>query len=143
MSSSQENHEVTRDSLEKLLTKTAGFFNKYNYHEGIDESLKLIEASKEFGSDYHHYHAHNFLGLAYTELDDTIRAKKNYEYALDFAQKTENDTLILWAYNNLGNIYSENPKTVDKGIEMYEKVIILSEEAKMPREGLFPKINIA
>lgn len=143
MSSSQENHEVTRDSLEKLLTKTAGFFNKYNYHEGIDESLKLIEASKEFGSDYHHYHAHNFLGLAYTELDDTIRAKKNYEYALDFAQKTENDTLILWAYNNLGNIYSENPKTVDRGIEMYKKVIQLAGETNMQWESLAPKINIA
>ncbi|WP_372918764.1 response regulator [Salegentibacter sp.] len=143
MSSSQENHEMTRDSLEKLLNKTAGLFNKYNYHEGIDEALKLIEASKEFGSDYHHYHAHNFLGFAYTELDDTIRAKKNYEYALDFAQKTENDTLILWAYNNLGNIYSENPKTVDRGIEMYKKVIQLAGETDMQRESLAPKINIA
>ena len=131
------------DSLENLLTKTTGFFNKYSYHEGILEALKLIEASKEYGSDYYHYHAHNFLGLAYNELDDTIRAKKNYEYALEFAQKTKNDTLILWAYNNLGNIYSENPKTVDKGIEMYEKVIYLAEETDMQRESLAPKINIA
>lgn len=139
----QEQKVVTQDSLEKLLKQTSDFLNKYSYHEGIDQALKLLDASKDFGSDYHHFHAHNFLGLAYTELDDTIRAKKNYEYALDFAQKTENDTLILWAYNNLGNIYSENPQTVGKGIEMYEKVILLSEETGMPQEGLAPKINIA
>ncbi|WP_081211397.1 tetratricopeptide repeat-containing hybrid sensor histidine kinase/response regulator [Salegentibacter sediminis] len=139
----QEKKVVRQDSLEKLLDQTAGFLNKYSYHEGIDEALKLLEASKVVGSDYYHFHAHNFLGLAYTELDDTIRAKKNYEYALEFAEKTKNDTLILWAYNNLGNIYSENPQTVNKGIEMYEKVILLSEETAMPQEGLAPKINIA
>ncbi|MDR9456903.1 MAG: response regulator [Salegentibacter sp.] len=139
----QEQKVVRHDSLEKLLKQTAGFFNKYSYQEGIDQAIKLMEASKDFGSDYYHYHAHNFLGRAYAELDDTIRAKKNYEYALEFAQKTKNDTLILWAYNNLGNIYSDNPKTVDRGIEMYEKVILLAEEAAMPQEGLAPKINIA
>ena len=139
----QEQKAVKQDSLEKLLNQTAGFLNEYSYHEGIDRALKLLDASKAFGSDYYHFHAHNFLGLAYSELDDTIRAKKNYEYALDFAQKAKNDTLILWAYNNLGHIYSDNPKTVNRGIEMYEKVILLAEEVAMPEEGLAPKINIA
>ncbi|MGY5850311.1 response regulator [Salegentibacter sp. F14] len=139
----QEQKEVRQDSLERLLEQAQQFLNKYKYHEGIEGALKLLNTSKDFKSDYYQFHAHNFLGHAYTELHDTIRAKKNYEQALEFAQKSQNDTLILWAHNNLGNIYSDNPLTVDKGIAMYEKVIRLSNETAMPEEGLASKVNIA
>lgn len=139
----QQNNEISIDSLEKLRRETSEFISEYSYHKGIEKALKLVESSRKFGSDYYRYHGHNFLGVAYADLKDTARARKNYEFALKYAEKTGNDTIILRANNNLGNSYSENPKTTEEGIDLYKKVIKLSEKTNLPEESLAPKINIA
>ncbi|TXD92456.1 response regulator [Gillisia hiemivivida] len=47
------------------------------------------------------------------------------------------------SYNNFGNIYSENKKTVQKGIDYYHKIIDLALEKNMDDELLVPTLNIA
>ncbi|MGB8375023.1 MAG: tetratricopeptide repeat protein, partial [Salegentibacter sp.] len=138
----QQKNSSTIGCLEDLTKKTAKEMGEYDYEAGIEDAMLLIEEAKKAHNPYYHYHGHNFLGVAYEDLQDTLRALKNYEYALKWAQKSENDTLILWSYNNLGNIYSSLDSTREKGIAYYNKVIDLSKKLSIEEESVVPKINI-
>lgn len=102
-----------------------------------------MDNADKSGSGYYSYHAYNFLGVAYEELKDTLRAEKNYSKSLQYAQEIHNDTLVLWAYNNLGNIYTGQKATSKKGIEYYQRGIELAKKLNIPEEALAPSINIA
>jgi signal transduction histidine kinase/ActR/RegA family two-component response regulator len=132
-----------RDSLKALHKQTVDYLSKYNYLQSIEGGIKLIEEAKKSGDDYYQFLGHNILGNAYTDIQDTARARRNYTLALQFAESTQNDTLLITAYNNLGNIYSEVPATADEGIAYYNRGIAIAEKLNLPEEGLFPKINIA
>ncbi|MGA9325275.1 MAG: ATP-binding protein, partial [Salegentibacter sp.] len=138
----QQKNSSTIGCLEDLTKKTAKEMGEYDYEAGIEDAMLLLEEAKKVHNPYYHYHGHNFLGVAYEDLQDTLRALKNYEYALKWAQKSENDTLILWSYNNLGNIYSSLDSTREKGIAYYNKVIDLSKKLSIEEESVVPKINI-
>src|SRR5690606_15956041 len=77
------------------------------------------------------------------DLNDTIRAKKHYEDALVYAQRTKVDTLVLGAYNNLGNIYSEDRNTTQIGIDYYNLVINLATKLDNSDYLFTPTVNIA
>ena len=143
LSLSAQNKEITKDSLEHLLDHSIDLFADYNYHEGIQSSMDLIQIADLANSDYYLYHGHNNLGVAYEELRDTLRAKSHYEKALDYANATQNDTLIMWAYNNMGNIYSETKDNYKKGIDYYNRVIDLASKLNNEEELIAPNINIA
>lgn len=128
------------DSLYKL---TSTSFDNYDYKNSIEFGNQLLEEAKNCENDYYHYHAHNMLGATYQHLEDSLRARKNYEHSLNYALKLENDTLLLWAYNNLGNIFSENKNTTQKGIEYYNRVIDLATKINSRSNILTSTINIA
>ncbi|MDN3594968.1 tetratricopeptide repeat-containing hybrid sensor histidine kinase/response regulator [Zunongwangia endophytica] len=136
--------QVSKDSLENLLETSIQYFDNYNYHKGIQCSMNLIGlAEKEAGQNYYLYHAHNNLGTAYEELRDTTRAKSHYIKSLKFAAAADNDTLLMWSYNNLGNIYSEASDNYQKGIDYYNRVIDLATKLDNKEELIAPNINIA
>lgn len=140
---SQDKDPVSCDSLKTLSNLTRDYLKSYNYHKGIETALLLKENAEISGSGYYSYHASNFLGVAYEELKDTLRAEKNYSKSLEYAQEIKNDTLILWAYNNLGNIYTGQKTTSKKGIEYYKRGIDLAKKLNIPEEAVAPSINIA
>lgn len=132
--------EIYLDSLYKSSTLN---YKNYKYKEAIESSLLLIEEAKKSNHHYYHYQGHNILGGSYNDLNDTIRAKKHYEDALVYAQRTNVDTLVLGAYNNLGNIYSEDRNTTQIGIDYYNLVINLATKLDNPDYLFTPTVNIA
>ncbi|CAN5174801.1 ATP-binding protein [soil metagenome] len=128
------------DSLSSLATTN---LSNYEYKEAIEYAMQLVEEAKKRENEHYHYVGHNILGTSYNNLNDTIRAKRHYEYALVSAEKSKNDTLILGAYNNLGNIYSEDKNTTQIGIDYYNLVINLATKLNN-RDLIFnPTVNIA
>ena len=79
--------------------------------------MDLIEESKKRKNNYYSYRGHTLLGYSYEDLNDTINALKHYNYVLEYAEKLNDVNLLMASYNNLGNIYSENIKTIQKGID--------------------------
>ena len=125
------------------MSKAAGAaLNEYDYNTAIETSLDLIDLASKKNDVDNLNHAHNILGITYEVLEDSVRAKENYQKALEYAEATRNDTLIWYAYNNLGNIYSANKKTVDKGLAYYQKAIEIANKLKQKGEVLTPIINI-
>ncbi|QED37636.1 response regulator [Antarcticibacterium arcticum] len=129
--------------LDSLYTSSSSHHKNYKYKEAIESALLLIEESGKAKNDYYRYQGHKILGGSYNDLNDTLRAKRNYEDALASAQRTEIDTLILGAYNNLGNIYSEDTNTTQIGIDYYNLVINLATRLGKTENIFTPVVNIA
>lgn len=128
------------DSLHSASSKS---INNYDYKDAIDFSMQLLEEAKRINNNYYKYLGHNTLGTSYNQINDTLRAKRHYEDALDIAQKMENDTLLLGAYNNLGNIYSEDKNTTQIGIDYYNLVVNLATKLGKPESAFTSTLNIA
>lgn len=115
----------------------------YDFNKSIEQSLHLIDLASE-KDDYDQLnHGYNLLGITYEMLEDTIRAKENYIKALEYAEASKNDTLLWYAYNNLGNIYSSNKNTVTKGFKYYQKAIDIASRNPDQSQVLVPVVNIA
>lgn len=139
---SQKESQICPDSLRSILKEISYDIEKYDYEQAIEDSHLLINLSSETDNTYYSAQGYNMLGHVYIDLKDSIRAKKNYLSALEYAQESQNDTLLLYSYNNLGNIYSEIPETSKKGINYYNKVISIAEKLNVPVQIFIPKTNI-
>lgn len=140
---SQTSVKTYQDSIKKLSRAANEAYNTYDYNNSIEYSLRLIRLASANNDPKNLYTGYNGLGVTYEILEDTLRAKENYEKALHYAEESKNDTLLWYAFNNLGNIYSSNEKTIEKGLRYYEKAIDITSSLSEPKEALTPVINIA
>lgn len=138
----QSPNKTYKDSTRSLSKAAGAALNEYDYNSAIETSLKLIDLASGKNDVESLNHGYNILGITYEVLEDSVRAKENYQKALEYAEATQNDTLIWYAYNNLGNIYSANEKTVDKGLTFYQKAIEIANKLEQKAEVLTPIINI-
>lgn len=142
VSFSQTPHSSVNSSLKDIRTEIDTHIDKYLYEQAIEDAHTLLNKAKERNDDYYIAVAYNSLGHIYLDLKDSARARKNYTLGLEYAQKIENDTILLRSYNNLGNIYSEIPETTTKGIDYYNKVIAIANKLGDSTELIVPKSNI-
>ncbi|MCC8360530.1 ATP-binding response regulator [Salinimicrobium sediminilitoris] len=141
ISFSQSEEDNSCDSIRELLELSTEAMNGYEYSKAIDYSLRLIQLAEKEKDYYNLYHGYNNLGITYDELYDTIRAKNNYEKALRYAKIVENDTLLWWAYNNLGNMFTSNKATVEEGFRYYDKAIEAASHLDDPDSKATPLMN--
>lgn len=142
ISLAQNSDTISRDTLSALLDRIEASIKEYNYEKAIEDSHSLISLAKDADDQYFVSRAYNKLGHVYLNLDDSARARKNYTLGLEYARKCNNDTLLMHSYNYLGNIYSEIPESIDKGIDYYNKGIALAEKINDPVESIVPRANI-
>ncbi|RKS53841.1 signal transduction histidine kinase [Gillisia mitskevichiae] len=129
--------------LDSLFVISSAFLDNFNHKEAIEHSMELEKDAKKRKNDLYSYRAHTILGYSYNDLNDTIRALKHYNYVLDYAKKLDDPTYLMSAYNNLGNIFSENEKTIQKGIDYYHLNLDLAKEKNIPEQILIARVNIA
>lgn len=127
---------------DSLATAAHTALDNYDYNGAISRSLELIDVALE-KEDYDNLNrGYNVLGISYEILEDSVRARENYQMALEFARKTGNDTLLWGAYNNLGNVFSSNKNTVDRGLAYYNEAIELASAFEGSQSILLPVVNI-
>lgn len=141
--SGQNFPETYKDSTYQLAKAASDALGNYDFNTSIRQSLSLIDLASVKKDHHQLNHGYNLLGITYEMLEDTARAKENYIKALKYAEATKNDTLIWYAYNNLGNIYSSNKKTVTKGFEFYRKAVEIASKNPDQSQALVPVVNIA
>ncbi len=139
---SQSAESISRDSLRVISAKVIDHMDKYHYEQAIEQAHRLLDNAKVNDDYYFVSKAYNSLGHVYLDQKDSARARINYTFGLEYAQLSKNDTLLMHSYNNLGNIYSEIPATVEKGIAYYNKVISIANRIGAPFELVAPKLNI-
>ena len=138
----QSSGKIFNDSIQKLYKSFNKAYSSYDYNKSIAHAMEIIKLASKQESDYHLSNGYNNLGIIWEVLEDSARAKENYQKSLEYAQIVKNDTLLLNALNNLGNIYSQNKKTVPTGINFYKKAVNIATARMAPKAALNPVINI-
>ncbi len=87
--------------------------------------------------------AYNVIGSNFLEFADTQKAKGYYFEALDYANKTDNDTVKDWVYNNLGAVYAYYENDFKNGINYYKKGLVYTERTKNPIQITYNALNIS
>jgi len=87
--------------------------------------------------------AYNVIGSNFLEFADTQKAKSYYFKALNYANKTDNDTIKDWVYNNLGAVYAYYENDFEKGIVYYKKGLVYTERTKNPIQITYNALNIS
>ena len=134
---------VSKDSLQSLVKQIQEYYYSYNYKEAIEMSAMLIEEATKANDDYYVFRGYDELGQVHYVVRDTAKARFYFEKAVNQAINTKTDSLISWAYNNLGNVYSEDDSMYRKSIEFYEKAIAVNDKAGFDEiENLVQYVNI-
>ena len=87
--------------------------------------------------------SYNMIGLNFEDHYDYKKAIQFYNKALSFANKTQNDTIKDWIYNNLGNLLTSKKVNFKKGIFYYKQGLIYSNKLKDSTEITYTQLNIA
>ena len=130
------------DSLKIYLDLARDKQYAYDLKESIELSNKVITLAREIDNDRYQFYAYNLVGVSYEIVSDFENAEKNYLKALEKAERIANDTLIGWIYNNLGNVYSEGYKDINKGISYYNKSLEIAEKINDTAAIVAPTLNI-
>lgn len=139
---SQSQEPAYQKRTESLAQAASTALDEYDYEAAIDNSLNLIQLALPHEDYYNLNHGYNILGITYEILEDTIRAEKNYLKSLKYARAVQNDTLLYYAYNNLGNIFSANPATVETGLDYYQRAIEIATALPESLDIIIPVVNI-
>jgi two-component system NarL family sensor kinase len=86
---------------------------------------------------------YNTIAATFDELSEPDKAFFYYQKGLVYANRTTNDKLKNWLYNNLGNIYCFDKKEYEKGIYYYRKSLEYSTKNHDTTQMVLTKLNIA
>lgn len=140
---SQTTQKTYKDSINELSAAALQAYETYDYNNSIGYALKMIKLASTKDDVEKLNKGYNMLGVTYEVLEDTIRARQNYEKALEYAKASQNDTLLWYAHNNLGNIFSSNKETVNEGLRSYERAIEIASRTGNSASTITPVVNIA
>lgn len=115
---------------------------KKEYDVAIEKASKLIKVAEKYNRDDYVFHGYNLLSATYYQLRDSIPAFEYARKALNHAQKSKNDTLIAWGYNNLATDLSTHPDTRHEALIFYKKALEIYRDIYKD-SFLDPALNIA
>ena len=93
-------------SIEKTLDQAGKAFYDLNGEKSLRLSQKALDQAHKINSDVLMAKAYNLIGLNLEEFYSADKGLKYYKKALVYAQKGQNDSVLIWVNNNLGNYYS-------------------------------------
>nr|WP_315143333.1 ATP-binding protein [uncultured Flavobacterium sp.] len=129
---------ITQEVKEANALMKAGFFEKSLVKSRL--ALRHAIAIKDDNLIASSYHT---IAANFDQLSEYEKAFFYYNKGLIYANKTNNDVLKNWIYNNLGNIYCFDKKQYEKGIFYYKKSLAYSKKINDPSQVVFTKLNIA
>lgn len=144
LSFSQEKDSLmkARVKIYDLICKADGLLIDLKYMESLQvskQALNLAYKNKQY--DYVAM-SYNTIAGCHEELLNTKMALAYYNKALQYSEKSENDTIKDWVHNNIGNLYNFVIKDYDKGIYHYKKSLEYANKGKDTTEIIFTEMNL-
>lgn len=136
-----QKEKLTREIILDLLTQSDSLLLQTKYKESIKFSYKALNQSIELDNNNLIAISYNSLAGNYEEILEDNKALAIYEKAIYYAEKAKNDTLKIWFYNNIGNIYLNRKKNYEKGVSYYNKSLEYAERLKDTGAGVLIKMN--
>lgn len=138
-----QNEKLTKKEVFALLTKSDSLILQSKYKESIALSYDALNHSFNLKDNTLIAISYNSVAGNYEEILEDNKALALYEKAIDYANKAKNDTLKIWFYNNIGNIYLNRKKNYEKSLEYYNKSMVFAEKFKDTGSLVLIKMNKA
>ncbi|MGJ8665435.1 MAG: response regulator [Patiriisocius sp.] len=139
-----QNGVISKDSLEILHRQTFDYIHAQDYSSAIASSNYLIHVAEKQNDNLYTSLGYTRLGSTYLSMRDTVNSLQYYLKALEYAEKTEQDTFVSGVYNDIGNMIMETDGNLQKAIENFQKSLELNRKGGRNEKGLLANyINIA
>ncbi|WP_396150341.1 response regulator [Flavobacterium sp.] len=135
--------KVTRDEVLNLLTTSDSLMFKAKYKQSLLLSNEALKKAIQLKNDNLIALSYNSIAGNYEEILEEDKALDFYKKAVFYSEKARNDTLKIWFYNNIGNIYLYRKNNIDVGIEYYDKSLEFSNRLKDTASSVLTKINLS
>jgi len=137
-----QDQSISQDSLSVLEGLAYDHLYDLKYDLALELSAQMVKEATDQQNDYFTFSGYDIIGAVYTEIKDTLQARLNFEKALQVAKKAKSDSLLSWAYLNLGNNESDQKINYQKGIDYYKKSILLNKKLGSEDRNKVPYLNI-
>ncbi|NMH29093.1 ATP-binding response regulator [Flavobacterium silvaticum] len=134
------------DTEKREITKLTDIADNYlvelKFKESLQYSREALKRAVAIDDAYLIATAYNTIAGNYDELSEPDKAINYYNKGLEYANKTQNDSLKNWLNNNLGNMYCFEKKQYEKGLFYYDRSLYFSERIKDTAQMVFTKLNM-
>ena len=128
--------------VKELLKQSGNYFLELKNDKSLEFANSALQLSIQNDDAENAAKAYNLIGLNFNEYSDVKKAIEYYKKGVEYAERTSNDTIKAWIYNNLGNAYAYSAVDIVKGIEYYEKGLYHSEKFEDEGEIMYSKLNM-
>ena len=138
-----QNKSFTHKELLKLYNEATSNLHKENYEKSLIQSRLLLNHSLLSQNYYLIGKAYNTIAANFDGISEPDKALFYYQKSLIYAEKSNNQELQNWLYNNIGNIYCFDKKKYEKGISYYIQSLYYSRATNDSSQIFLTKLNIA
>lgn len=144
LNSANAQSEIISDAkINKLLKESWKDFKETNFEKSLITSRIALNYATSSKNNYLIAKSYKVIAGNYNELSEFDKAIFFYNKSLNYANKTDNDSIKYSLHNNLGNIYCFEKKQFDKGIAYYKKSIAYCLKINDITQVYFTNVNIA
>ena len=138
---SQE-EQLSTKSIKEWLSKSGNYFLELENDKSLQFANKALDAALKLEESNLAAKSYNLIGLNFNEFSNQNKAIEYFKKGLDYADKTENDTIKAWLSNNLANTYSYNKIDYNQAIKYYKKGLFFSKKFNNEYEITFTKLDM-
>ncbi len=133
----------SKKQIEKMLSDSGLALYNLEVEKSLNLSKEALNYAHQINDDVLMAKAYNIIGLNFQEFYDDKKAISFFDKALFHANKTENDSIKDWIYNNLGSIYTYKKIDFNKGVNYYKKGLIYANKINDSLEIMYTNLNIS
>jgi signal transduction histidine kinase len=138
-----KNKIPTKKEIKDLITEATNLMRVEKFEKSLIKSRIALKMAISIKDDDGIATCYNTIAANFDALTEPDKAFFYYQKGLLYANRTDNDQLKNFLYNNLANIYCFDKKEYEKGIQYYKKSLAYSIKAHDSTEIVFTKLNIA
>ncbi len=133
----------TYENIATLTQKATDLMKLEKFEESLVLSRQALGSAITLKDDNLIAINYNTIAANFDQLGEYEKALFYYKKGIIYANKTNNQHLKNWIYNNLGNIYCFDKKEYNNGIYYYKKSLAYSTKIADSSEIFLTKFNIA
>jgi signal transduction histidine kinase/ActR/RegA family two-component response regulator len=134
--------QVSKKEIKKMLSQAAEALYALECQKSLNLAKNALNLAHDAKDENLMAKAYNIIGLNFEEFSSPISAISFFEKALDHATISKNDSIKLWANNNLGTVYSYKNSDFKRGIKYYLNALEFARKIKDSTEIVYTQLNI-
>lgn len=138
-----EKNQASKKEMLLFSKQASQYLRDYKYELSLTKARLVLHYAFNIGDYVLVAKSYNTIAENYEELNETKKAIFYYKKGLIYANKTANDSIKYWLYNNLGNVYCFKKKEFDKGIFYYQRSLGFSEKKADLQQVYRTRLNLA